>query len=112
MKSRQQRFHPRTTSYSLTNNSHEFQLILQRSKDGFTTRTFWDICDGLANTIVFIEVKGKDKILGGFNPSARDRTKVRDMKTKNSFIFSFKDDNFQILILIKVQNQNYPWYLF
>ncbi|RHZ75150.1 hypothetical protein Glove_217g63 [Diversispora epigaea] len=84
--SRKQRFHPRTTSYSLTNYYHKFQLILRGSKDGFTTRTFWDICDGRAYTIVFIEVKGKDKFLA--------------------------DDNFQNLILSRVQNQNYPWYLF
>ncbi|RHZ71598.1 hypothetical protein Glove_256g67 [Diversispora epigaea] len=54
---------------------------------------FWDIYDGHANTIVVIKVKGKSKILGIFNSSAWDRTKVHDMKTNKSFIFSFKDGN-------------------
>ncbi|RHZ88995.1 hypothetical protein Glove_19g133 [Diversispora epigaea] len=46
-----------------------------------------------SNTIVVTKVKGKSKILGIFNSSAWDRTKVRDMKINKSFIFSFKDGN-------------------
>ncbi|RHZ73523.1 hypothetical protein Glove_230g158 [Diversispora epigaea] len=55
----------RITSYSLRNNPYEFQLILRGSEDGFAPRTFWDFCDGHANTIVITKVKGTDEIIDG-----------------------------------------------
>ncbi|RHZ73640.1 hypothetical protein Glove_230g62 [Diversispora epigaea] len=99
------------TSYSSRNNLYEFQLILRGSKDGFAPRTFWDICDGHANTIVVTKVKGTDEIIGGFNPLAWDKTKVDWMSTNKSFIFSFKDANIQNSILSRVKNKNHAlWY--
>ncbi|RHZ75126.1 hypothetical protein Glove_217g33 [Diversispora epigaea] len=99
------------TSYSLTNNPYEFQLILRGSKDGFAPRTFWDICDGHANTIVVTKVEGTDEIIGGFNPLAWDKTKTEWMKTNKSFIFSFKDGNLQNPILSRVKKENEAlWY--
>ncbi|RHZ75112.1 hypothetical protein Glove_217g42 [Diversispora epigaea] len=101
----------RPTSYSSRNNPYEFQLILRGSKDGFAPRTFWDICDRHANTIVVTKVEGTDEIIGGFNPLAWDITKERWMKTNKSFIFSFKGDNIQNSILSRVENENYAlWY--
>ncbi|RHZ73580.1 hypothetical protein Glove_230g76 [Diversispora epigaea] len=99
------------TSYSSRNNPYEFQLILRGSKDGFAPITFWDICDGHANTIVVTKVKGTDEIIGGFNPLAWDKTKGEWMKTDESFIFSFKDGNIQNSILSRVKNENQAlWY--
>ncbi|RHZ73653.1 hypothetical protein Glove_230g122 [Diversispora epigaea] len=95
-----------TTSYSSKNNPNEFQLILRGSKDGFAPITFWDICDGHANTIVVTKVKGTDEIIGGFNPLAWDKTKTDWVKTNKSFIFSFKDGNIQNSILSRVKNEN------
>ncbi|RHZ75089.1 hypothetical protein Glove_217g11 [Diversispora epigaea] len=92
-----------TTSYSSRNNPYKFQLI-RGSKDGLAPTTFWDICDGHANTIVVTKVKGTDEIIGGFNPLAWD-------KTNKSFIFSFKDGNLQNSILSRVKNENQAlWY--
>ncbi|RHZ75110.1 hypothetical protein Glove_217g48 [Diversispora epigaea] len=99
------------TNYSLTNNPYEFQLILRGSKDGFAPRTFWDICDRHANTIVVTKVKGTDEIIGGFNPLAWDKTKTEWMKTNKSFIFLFKDGNIQNSILSRVKKGNEAlWY--
>ncbi|RHZ73586.1 hypothetical protein Glove_230g165 [Diversispora epigaea] len=95
----------RLTSYSSRNNPYEFQLILRGSKDGFAPRTFWDICDGHANTIVVTKVKGTDEIIGGFNPLAWDETKEEWMGTNKSFIFSFPDGNIQNLILNRVKKE-------
>ncbi|RHZ73572.1 hypothetical protein Glove_230g23 [Diversispora epigaea] len=103
----------RRTSYSLRNNPYKFQLILRGSLDGFSPRTFWDICDGHANTIVVTKVKGTNEIIGGFNPLAWDKTKEDWMRTNRSFIFSFKDGSTQNSILSRVKNEKKAlWYPF
>ncbi|RHZ73613.1 hypothetical protein Glove_230g49 [Diversispora epigaea] len=101
----------RPTSFSSRNNPYEFQLILRGSKDGFSPRNFWEICDGHANTIVVAKVKGTDEIIGGFNPLAWDKKGDKWMSTNKSFIFSFKDGNIQNSILSRVKNKNEAlWY--
>ncbi|RHZ73552.1 hypothetical protein Glove_230g104 [Diversispora epigaea] len=101
----------RPTSYSSRNNPYEFQLILRGSKDGFAPRTFWDICDGHANTILVAKVERTNEIIGGYNPLTWDKTKTEWLKTNKSFIFSFKDGNIQNSILSRVQNENQAlWY--
>ncbi|RHZ58574.1 hypothetical protein Glove_372g33 [Diversispora epigaea] len=93
-------------SYSLTNNPYEFKLILRGSEYGFAPRTFWNICHGHDNTIVISKVKGTGEIIGGFNSSAWDKTKVGDFKANNSFIFSFKDGNIKNPILSRIKDIN------
>ncbi|RHZ75173.1 hypothetical protein Glove_217g148 [Diversispora epigaea] len=93
-------------NYSSSNNPYEFQLILRGSKDGFAPRTFWNICDRLANTIVVIKIEGTDEILGGFNPLAWNKTRTGCVKTNKSLIFSFKDGNIQNSILSRVKNED------
>ncbi|RHZ44224.1 hypothetical protein Glove_750g42 [Diversispora epigaea] len=101
----------RTTSYSFINNPYEFQLILRGSKDGFAPRTFWDICNGHSNTIVVVKIEGTNEIVGGFNPVAWSNTRNGWVRTDKSFIFSFKDDTIQNLILSRVKNENKAlWY--
>ncbi|RHZ75059.1 hypothetical protein Glove_217g283 [Diversispora epigaea] len=100
------------TSYSSRNNPYEWELILRGSKDGFAPRTFWDICDGHANTIVITKVKGTDEIIGGFNPLAWDKAKIGDVDTNKSFIFSFKGGNIHNSILSRVQNSKYALYYY
>ncbi|RHZ75124.1 hypothetical protein Glove_217g290 [Diversispora epigaea] len=94
----------RTVSYSFINNPYEFQLILRGSKDGFSPRTFWDTCDGHADTIVVTKVEGTNEIIGGFNPLSWNKTKIGYMKTNKSFIFSFKD-NIQNPIISRVKDE-------
>ena len=47
---------------------YKFQLLLRGSRDGFTPKTFHDLCDNKPVTNTFIKVKGTEEILGGYNP--------------------------------------------
>ncbi|RHZ70426.1 hypothetical protein Glove_271g16 [Diversispora epigaea] len=51
----------------------------------------------ILRTVVIIKVKGKDEILGIYNPLSLNNTKTYDGwgNTYNSFIFSFKNGNMQ-----------------
>ncbi|RHZ76589.1 hypothetical protein Glove_195g35 [Diversispora epigaea] len=44
-----------------------------RSRNGFSPRTFWNICDGHADTIVVTNVERTNEIIGRFNPLAWDK---------------------------------------
>ena len=72
--------------------------MLRGSRDGFTPKKFHELCDNKYNTVTFIKVKGTEEILGGYNPIIWSSTSSRIDgwgKTKDSFIFSFKNkDNF------------------
>ncbi|RHZ72530.1 hypothetical protein Glove_242g11 [Diversispora epigaea] len=105
----------KNTTYPSTNYPYEFQLILRGSKDGFAPRTFWDMCNGHAGTVVIIKVKGTDEILGGYNPLAWDNNAsgVNGVygETNDSFIFSLKNGNVQNSILSRVKMPDYAlWY--
>ncbi|RHZ83743.1 hypothetical protein Glove_87g202 [Diversispora epigaea] len=99
----------RSTIYSLANIPYEFQLILRGSRDGFHPKTFWNMCNGHAGTIVVAKVAGNDEIVGGYNPlSWNNSTSINTrMYTKNSFIFSLKNSNIKNSILSRVKNGNY-----
>ncbi|RIB28435.1 hypothetical protein C2G38_2059406, partial [Gigaspora rosea] len=55
-------------TYTATNNPYEFKLLLRGTRDGFTSTTFWNLCDKQTNVVV-VKVKDTDEILGGYNPS-------------------------------------------
>ncbi|RHZ86006.1 hypothetical protein Glove_57g9 [Diversispora epigaea] len=73
----------------------------------FAPKTFWDICNGHASTVVIMEVKGTNEILGGYNPLIWDANIAgynnRLEKTDDSFIFSLKNGNIQNSILSRVK---------
>ncbi|RHZ82381.1 hypothetical protein Glove_109g12 [Diversispora epigaea] len=93
----------KSTIYSLTNVPYKLQLILRGSKDGFQPKTFWNMCNGHAGTVVIAKVAKTDEILGGYNPLAWDNsTEGTDMETNDSFIFSLKNGNIQNSILSRV----------
>ncbi|RHZ70825.1 hypothetical protein Glove_266g13 [Diversispora epigaea] len=84
----------KTTAYALTNIPYKFELILRGTRDGFAPQTFWNICHGHACTVVLVKVKGTDGIVGGYNPLTWDKdTDGKWMETKDSFIFSLKNDD-------------------
>ncbi|POG69228.1 hypothetical protein GLOIN_2v1877698 [Rhizophagus irregularis DAOM 181602=DAOM 197198] len=88
---------------------YKFQLLLRGSRDGFTPKKFHTLCDGKSITVTFIKVKETEEILGGYNPiiwlSSSDLTYG---KTKDSFIFSFKNkNNFKDPIISNVKNIDY-----
>ncbi|RHZ85910.1 hypothetical protein Glove_58g74 [Diversispora epigaea] len=98
----------KSTTYSLENIPYEFQLILHGSRDGFDPKTFWNMCNGHAGTIVVAKVAGTDEIVGGYNPLAWDNLiRGREMKTNDSFIFSLQNGNIQNSILSQVINSSY-----
>ncbi|RHZ59332.1 hypothetical protein Glove_364g37 [Diversispora epigaea] len=94
----------KTTPYTSTNIPYEFKLILRGSRDGFAPQTFWDMCHGHASTVVFMKVKGTNEILGGYNPLMWDNTTTISgfEETKDSFIFSLKNNNILNSVLCRV----------
>ncbi|PKY60240.1 hypothetical protein RhiirA4_483731, partial [Rhizophagus irregularis] len=73
------------------NASYEFKLIFRGSRNGFTAKTFHDICDNQSHTVTIIKVKDSNEILGGYNPIEWKSATVY-AATLDSFIFSF-DEN-------------------
>ncbi|RHZ78588.1 hypothetical protein Glove_159g3 [Diversispora epigaea] len=101
----------KSTIYSLGNIPYEFQLILRGSRDGFHPKTFWNMCNGYAGTIVIVKVAGTDEIVGGYNPLAWDNsTGGCNMKTNDSFIFSLKNGNIQNSILSRIRDNEALFY--
>ncbi|RHZ51195.1 hypothetical protein Glove_482g68 [Diversispora epigaea] len=94
----------KSTTYSLSDITYEFQLILRGSRDGFHPKTFWNMCHGYAGTIVVARVVGTDEIVGGYNPIIWDKNSIGRMETKDSFIFSLKNGKIQNSILSRVKN--------
>ncbi|EXX72058.1 uncharacterized protein OCT59_029133 [Rhizophagus irregularis] len=87
---------------------YKFKLLLRGSRDGFTPKKFHTSCDDKPHTITFIKVEGTGEILGGYNPSVwKDSRHGEYGKTKDSFIFSFKNkDDFKDPILSLVNNMD------
>jgi hypothetical protein len=73
---------------------YEFKLLLRGSKDGFTSKKFHELCDDKLCTVTFIKVGNTGEIIGGYNPSVwRSHSVGKYFRTKDSFIFSFKNKN-------------------
>ena len=83
---------------------HKFKLLLRGSRDGFTPKKFHELCNNVSCTVTFIKVKGTEEILGGYNPLMW-KSSGGWTQSKNSFIFSFKNNNnFKDQILSHVDN--------
>ncbi|UZO09130.1 uncharacterized protein OCT59_029367 [Rhizophagus irregularis] len=73
---------------------YKFKLLLRGSRDGFTPKSFHSLCNNKPHTITFIKVKGSEEIIGGYNPLIwKNSCEGEWGKTKDSFIFSFKNKN-------------------
>ncbi|UZO08880.1 uncharacterized protein OCT59_029125 [Rhizophagus irregularis] len=87
-----------------------FKLLLRGSQDGFTPKKFHELCDDKLCTVTFIKIKGTEEIIGGYNPSIW-KSSDEYGKTKDSFIFSFKNkDNFKDPILSYIKDTNRALY--
>src|SRR5438045_9772457 len=73
-------------------NTYEFKLLFRGSRDGATTRKFHEICDNQSRTVTIVKVTGSNEILGGYNP-IEWKSDNSYASTKDSFIFSFKDND-------------------
>src|ERR1043166_8304268 len=89
---------------------YKFELLLRGSRDGFTPKKFHELCDDKPITVTFIKVKGTEVILGGYNPIIwKSSDKDVWSKTKDSFIFSFKNKNnfIEDVIISNVKDADY-----
>jgi hypothetical protein len=86
--------------------SYKFQLLLRGSRDGFTPRKFHELCDDKSNTVTFIKIKETEEIIGGYNPIVWKSTGTWG-KTKDSFIFSFKNNDVKDSIISNVQKTSH-----
>ncbi|GES74404.1 BTB/POZ protein [Rhizophagus clarus] len=83
------------------------------SRDGYTPKVFHELCDETSHTVTFIKIKGKDEIIGGYNPLIWKSSAGfnRYKKTKESFIFSFKNNNAKDGIIINIEDTDRAlWY--
>ncbi|CAB4412224.1 unnamed protein product [Rhizophagus irregularis] len=85
--------------------SYKFKLLLRGSRDGFTPKKFHKLCDNKSNTVTFIKIKGKEEIIGGYNPLIWKSSSSWG-ETRESFIFSFKNNDVKDSIISSVQNTN------
>ncbi|GBB88596.1 hypothetical protein RclHR1_15150001 [Rhizophagus clarus] len=91
---------------------YKFQLLLRGSRDGFTPKIFHELCDNKPNTVIFIKVKRTEEILGGYNPIIwKSHGSGLWAKTKDSFIFSFKNNNVKDGIISDIEDTDRAlWY--
>ncbi|PKC62878.1 hypothetical protein RhiirA1_464508 [Rhizophagus irregularis] len=87
-------------------NTYEFKLLLRGSYDGFSPKKFHEICDNQSHTVTIIKVKNSKEILGGYNPSEW-KSDGSNCTTKDSFIFSFKNDDIKSYILSRVKDERH-----
>ncbi|GBB96936.1 hypothetical protein RclHR1_02880002 [Rhizophagus clarus] len=89
---------------------YKFQLLLRGSRDGFTPKKFHELCNDKLYTVTFIKIKETEEIIGGYNP-LEWKSSSDYIKTKDSFIFSFKNKNdFKDPTLSYVMDMDYALY--
>ncbi|RIB24781.1 hypothetical protein C2G38_2069093 [Gigaspora rosea] len=93
----------KTEAYSIVNHPYEFKLLIRGTRDGFTSESFWKLCDKQTNTVVVMKIKGTDEIFGGYNPIEWDKSVNGYTSCNDSFIFSLKNGTVQNSILSRVK---------
>ncbi|RIB20648.1 hypothetical protein C2G38_2178754 [Gigaspora rosea] len=63
----------RSDAYSVTINLYEFELLLHGTINGFTSASFWNLCNSQTNVVVDVKVEDTDEIFGGYNPNGWDK---------------------------------------
>src|SRR5581483_10308832 len=92
-------------------NPYKFKLLFRASRDGSTVEKFHEICDGQSHTVAIVKVQNSNEILGGYNPiewkSLKSRRVIENYcSTKDSFIFSFKNnDKIENYVLSRVVDE-------
>ncbi|GES90291.1 hypothetical protein GLOIN_2v1877169 [Rhizophagus clarus] len=73
---------------------YEFKLLLRGSRDGFTPKTFHELCNNKLCTVTFIKIKGTEEIIGGYNPLDKNDFKdpiLSHVKYTDYALFCSKD---------------------
>ncbi|RHZ60967.1 hypothetical protein Glove_350g43 [Diversispora epigaea] len=87
----------------IESNPYEFELLVRGSRDGFDIKTIYEICDKVSNTVIILKVEGTGEILGGYNPTEWDKSKIGWMSAQDSFTFSLKTENLKNSILSRTR---------
>ena len=92
------------TNFNLSNNTYQFNnLLIRGSRDGFSVKTFHELCDNKGSTLVVIKIQGTNQIVGGYNPKSWKSEGAWD-KSDDAFIFSLNEgDSFSNIILSRVK---------
>jgi hypothetical protein len=86
--------------------SYEFKLLYRASRDGHSRSSFNWTCINKPRTVTLVKVKYSNEILGGYNPLEWECNTSSYGVTKDSFIFSFNDnDRIENYILSRVINE-------
>uniref|UniRef100_U9UQT7 Kelch-like protein 17 n=1 Tax=Rhizophagus irregularis (strain DAOM 181602 / DAOM 197198 / MUCL 43194) TaxID=747089 RepID=U9UQT7_RHIID len=93
-------------NFAYLKESYKFKLLLRGSRDGFTPKIFHELCDDKPNTVTFIKIKGIEEVIGGYNPITW-KSSVDRGETKDSFIFSFKNNDIKDSIISNVQDKKH-----
>jgi hypothetical protein len=89
--------------------SYDFKLLYRDSRDGSSGlvsrfKKFHEICIDQPHTVTFVKIKDSNEILGGYNPIGWNCDGNYGI-TKDSFIFSFSNDDIKHHILSRVKNE-------
>ncbi|UZO03386.1 uncharacterized protein OCT59_023793 [Rhizophagus irregularis] len=69
-----------------------------------------ELCDDISHIVTFIKVKRTDEIFGGYNPLIWGGSSSGWGRTKDSFIFSFKNNDVKDAIISNIENTDYAIY--
>ncbi|GBC09454.1 hypothetical protein RclHR1_08880007 [Rhizophagus clarus] len=93
---------------------YEFKLLYRESRDAISRdgsggllhrfKKFHEICKNQSRTVTVIKVKDSNEILGGYNPIEWKFDGSYGV-TKDSFIFSFSDDDIENHVLSRVDDE-------
>ncbi|GBB98969.1 hypothetical protein RclHR1_03380011 [Rhizophagus clarus] len=92
---------------------YKFTLLVRGSRDGYSTSTFHNLCDGKGPTLTIARVRRTNEIIGGFNPyswyseggDCTDDSYRRDSPPdRRSFIFSLDKKNLENSVFSKVKS--------
>ena len=67
----------------------ELNLLYKGTKDGFSTRTFHELCDGVPHTLTVIKAQGLHGVFGGYTPLPWNSTGgAKNDPSRSSFLFT------------------------
>jgi hypothetical protein len=86
--------------FSRTGNNplYKFKLIYRGSRDGISSNSFKNKCNGKIASLVLIKIRGSNKIFGGyssigFNSLGGIKNELLYYNSSDNFIFSFENNN-------------------
>ncbi|CAI2181858.1 16197_t:CDS:2 [Funneliformis geosporum] len=72
---------------------YKFELLYRSSQDGLSHITLRNKCNNHGSCLVLVQQQSTTKILGGYNPLGFTLSNGGWQETRESFIFSFENDN-------------------